>query len=209
MCKKILEAALAFTFISCGGMASVSIAPAAIAESAASLEAVQVNNCTNLVVKPRTLNLTCDGAQTFLIDGKEYAGSTGRLSRLVWATWGPRQAKGTGVLVTAGSGTIRRNVQVTLSKVRKQNGIAVFAEGFAPARPSDAATTCTKDRRKTRLSTSKPSTNALLEREIRTSTKTGGLIGTPRFSELRNCPAPIAPRILDLLHTPASIYDQM
>ena len=89
-----------------------------------------MNNCTNLVVKPRTLNLTCDGAQTFLIDGKEYAGSTGRLSRLVWATWGPRQAKGTGVLVTAGSGTIRRNVQVTLSKVRKQNGIAVFTEAM-------------------------------------------------------------------------------
>lgn len=94
--------------------------------TAASLEAVQVNNCTTLVVKARTLNLTCDGAQTFVINGKEYAGSTGRLSRLVWATWGPRQAKGTGVLVTTGSGTIRRNVQVTLSKVRKQNGIAVF-----------------------------------------------------------------------------------
>ena len=135
MCKKILQAALAFSLMSCTGIASVSIAsvsiaPAAIAESAASPEAVQVNNCTNLVVKPRTLNLTCDGAQTFLIDGKEYAGSTGRLSRLVWATWGPRQAKGTGGLGTAGSGTIRRNVQVTLSKVRKQNGIAVFTEAM-------------------------------------------------------------------------------
>ena len=134
MCKKILQAALAFSLMSCTGIASVSIASVSIASvsiaPAAIAEAVQVNNCTNLVVKPRTLNLTCDGAQTFLIDGKEYAGSTGRLSRLVWATWGPRQAKGTGVLVTAGSGTIRRNVQVTLSKVRKQNGIAVFTEAM-------------------------------------------------------------------------------
>ena len=86
-------------------------------------------------------------------------------------------------------------------------------------------------------------TEALLEREIRTSMKTGGLAGIPLYPELRNCPAPSAPRILeifddlarhqlinakddivqtfqpqlsdlqqqvlDLLHIPASIYNQI
>src|SRR5674476_538467 len=62
---------------------------------------------------------------------------------------------------------------------------------------------------------------ALIEREIRTSMKTQGLAGIPLYPELRNCPAPSAPRILDifndvkrhhlntgvdLLNIPASIY---
>ena len=85
-------------------------------------------------------------------------------------------------------------------------------------------------------------TEALLEREIRTSMKAQGLAGIPLYPELRNCPAPSAPRILeifddlarhqlidadndvvqtfqpqltdlqqqvlDLLHIPASIYNQ-
>jgi hypothetical protein len=85
-------------------------------------------------------------------------------------------------------------------------------------------------------------TEALLEREIRTSMKAQGLTGIPLYPELRNCPAPSAPRILeifddlarhqlinaddqvvqtfqpqltdlqqqvlDLLHIPASIYNQ-
>jgi len=123
MRKRILESALAFAVLSCATAASFSAAPLAVAAPA-----VQVNNCTTLVIKPRVLNLTCDGAQTFVIDGKEYEGSTGRLSKLVWASWGPRQAKGTGVLVTTGGSTLRRNVQVTLSKVRQQNGVPVFTE---------------------------------------------------------------------------------
>lgn len=86
-------------------------------------------------------------------------------------------------------------------------------------------------------------TEALLEREIRTSMKTRGLAGIPLYPELRNCPAPSAPRILeifddlarhqlinadedivqtfqpqlsdlqqqilDLLHIPANIYNQI
>jgi hypothetical protein len=39
---------------------------------------------------------------------------------------------------------------------------------------------------------------ALIEREIRTSMKTQGLAGIPLYPELRNCPAPSAPRILDI-----------
>ena len=39
---------------------------------------------------------------------------------------------------------------------------------------------------------------ALIEREIRTSMKTEGLAGIPLYPELRNCPAPSAPRILDI-----------
>jgi len=41
-------------------------------------------------------------------------------------------------------------------------------------------------------------TEALLEREIRTSMKTQGLAGIPLYPELRNCPAPSAPRILEI-----------
>jgi transposase len=86
-------------------------------------------------------------------------------------------------------------------------------------------------------------TEALLEREVRTSMKAQGLAGIPLYPELRNCPAPSAPRILeifddlarhqlinaaddvvqtfhpqltdlqqqilDLLHIPASIYNQI
>ena len=39
---------------------------------------------------------------------------------------------------------------------------------------------------------------ALIEREIRTSMKTQGLAGIPLYPELRNCPAPSAPRILEI-----------
>jgi transposase len=39
---------------------------------------------------------------------------------------------------------------------------------------------------------------ALIEREIRTSMKTEGLTGIPLYPELRNCPAPSAPRILEI-----------
>ncbi len=41
-------------------------------------------------------------------------------------------------------------------------------------------------------------TEALIEREIRTSMKTEGLTGIPLYPELRNCPAPSAPRILEI-----------
>jgi len=41
-------------------------------------------------------------------------------------------------------------------------------------------------------------TEALLEREIRTSMTTQGLAGIPLYPELRNCPAPSAPRILEI-----------
>lgn len=41
-------------------------------------------------------------------------------------------------------------------------------------------------------------TEALLEREIRTTMKTQGLAGIPLYPELRNCPAPSAPRILEI-----------
>ncbi len=39
---------------------------------------------------------------------------------------------------------------------------------------------------------------ALIEREIRTSMNTQGLTGIPLYPELRNCPAPSAPRILEI-----------
>lgn len=41
-------------------------------------------------------------------------------------------------------------------------------------------------------------TEALIEREIRTSMKTEGLTGIPLYPELRNCPAPSADRILEI-----------
>ena len=41
-------------------------------------------------------------------------------------------------------------------------------------------------------------TEALLEREIRTSMKDQGLTGIPLYPGLRNCPAPSAPRILEI-----------
>ena len=41
---------------------------------------------------------------------------------------------------------------------------------------------------------------ALIEREIRTSMKTQGLAGIPLYPELRNCPAPSAPRILGIFN---------
>ena len=41
-------------------------------------------------------------------------------------------------------------------------------------------------------------TEALLEREIRTSMKDQGLAGIPLYPELRNCPAPSAPRVLEI-----------
>jgi transposase len=41
-------------------------------------------------------------------------------------------------------------------------------------------------------------TEALLEREIRTAMKAQGLTGIPLYPELRNCPAPSAPRILEI-----------
>ena len=43
-------------------------------------------------------------------------------------------------------------------------------------------------------------TEALIEREIRTSMSTQGLAGIPLYPELRNCPAPSAPRILEIFH---------
>ena len=43
-------------------------------------------------------------------------------------------------------------------------------------------------------------TEALIEREIRTSMKTEGLAGIPLYPELRNCPAPSAPRILEIFN---------
>ena len=39
---------------------------------------------------------------------------------------------------------------------------------------------------------------ALIEREIRASMKAQGLTGIPLYPELRNCPAPSAPRILEI-----------
>ena len=41
-------------------------------------------------------------------------------------------------------------------------------------------------------------TEALIEREIRTSMSDQGLAGIPLYPELRNCPAPSAPRILEI-----------
>jgi len=41
-------------------------------------------------------------------------------------------------------------------------------------------------------------TEALLEREIRTAMLTEGLAGIPLYPELRNCPTPSAPRILEI-----------
>jgi transposase len=41
-------------------------------------------------------------------------------------------------------------------------------------------------------------TEALIEREIRTSMKNEGLQGIPLYPELRNCPAPSAPRIFEI-----------
>lgn len=43
-------------------------------------------------------------------------------------------------------------------------------------------------------------TEALLEREIRTSIKDQGLSGIPLYPELRNCPAPSAPRVLEIFN---------
>jgi transposase len=43
-------------------------------------------------------------------------------------------------------------------------------------------------------------TEALIEREIRTSMKTQGMAGIPLYPELRNCPAPSAPRILEIFN---------
>lgn len=43
-------------------------------------------------------------------------------------------------------------------------------------------------------------TEALIEREIRTSMSNHGLAGIPLYPELRNCPAPSAPRILEIFH---------
>ena len=41
---------------------------------------------------------------------------------------------------------------------------------------------------------------ALIEREIRTSMKAAGLGGIPLYPELRDCPCPSAPRILEIFH---------
>jgi hypothetical protein len=41
---------------------------------------------------------------------------------------------------------------------------------------------------------------ALIEREIRTSMKSAGLGGIPLYPELRDCPCPSAPRILEIFH---------
>jgi hypothetical protein len=41
-------------------------------------------------------------------------------------------------------------------------------------------------------------TEALIEREVRTSMKTNALTGVPLYPELRNCPAPSAARILEI-----------
>ncbi len=43
-------------------------------------------------------------------------------------------------------------------------------------------------------------TEALIERAIRTSMNTAGLSGIPLYPELRNCPAPSAPRILEIFN---------
>jgi len=43
-------------------------------------------------------------------------------------------------------------------------------------------------------------TEALIEREIRTTMKTQGLAGIPLYPELRNCPAPSAARILEIFN---------
>ena len=43
-------------------------------------------------------------------------------------------------------------------------------------------------------------TEALIEHEIRTSMSNQGLAGIPLYPELRNCPAPSAPRILEIFH---------
>ena len=43
-------------------------------------------------------------------------------------------------------------------------------------------------------------TEALLERAVRTSMKTASLAGIPLYPELRNCPAPSAPRILEIFN---------
>jgi len=42
-------------------------------------------------------------------------------------------------------------------------------------------------------------TEALIEREVRTSMRAEALAGIPLYPELRNCPAPSAPRILEIL----------
>jgi hypothetical protein len=41
-------------------------------------------------------------------------------------------------------------------------------------------------------------TEALIEREVRTSMKAAGLTGVPLYPELRDCPSPSAPRILEI-----------
>jgi hypothetical protein len=41
---------------------------------------------------------------------------------------------------------------------------------------------------------------ALIEREIRTAMKSAGLPGIPLYPELRDCPGPSAPRILEIFH---------
>lgn len=41
---------------------------------------------------------------------------------------------------------------------------------------------------------------ALIEREIRASMKNAGLGGIPLYPELRDCPGPSAPRILEIFH---------
>ena len=43
-------------------------------------------------------------------------------------------------------------------------------------------------------------TEALIEREIRSPMSTAGLTGIALYPELRNCPAPSAPRILQIFH---------
>ena len=81
------------------------------------------------------------------------------------------------------------------------------------SRTSSDATTCSRGRRKSRpvyLETPHRIealllchflamlVEALIEREIRTSMITEGLAGIPLYPELRNCPAPSAPRILEI-----------
>ena len=82
-------------------------------------------------------------------------------------------------------------------------------------RTSNVETTRSKDPRMSHPSTWKPRTRiealllrpflamlveALIEREIWTFMKTQGLPGIPLHPELRNCPAPSAPRILEILN---------
>ena len=43
-------------------------------------------------------------------------------------------------------------------------------------------------------------TEALIERDIRTSMKAAGLTGIPLYPELRDCPSPSAPRILEIFN---------